>query len=48
MEHKVRLFLDGKMIEPSDYQKICIKNEKIDMIINSAAEREMDEEKASA
>lgn len=34
MEFKVRLFLDGKLIDPSDYSKVVISSRNIDRIVN--------------
>ncbi len=34
MQFKVRLFLDGEYIEPSDYAKIQICSPTIDKIVN--------------
>jgi hypothetical protein len=40
MELKVRLFYDGKLVDPSDYPKIVISNKTIDRIVNDVYERE--------
>lgn len=34
MEFKVRLFLDGRQIDPADYPKVMISCRDIDMIVN--------------
>ena len=34
MQFKVRLFLDGQYIEPSDYAKVQIRCPTIDKIVN--------------
>lgn len=34
MEFKVRLYLDGKLIDPSDYSKVVISSRNIDRIVN--------------
>ncbi len=39
MEYKVRIFIDGKLVEPSDYPKIFICNKTVDRIVNDVYER---------
>ena len=34
MEFKVRLFLDGRQIDPADYAKVVISCRDVDMIVN--------------
>ena len=39
MEFQVRLFLDGKRIEPSEYKTIAISCKAIDRIVNDIYEK---------
>lgn len=39
MEFTVHIFADERLIEPSDYKKFIIRNENVDMIINSIVEQ---------
>ena len=39
MEFHVRLFLDGKRIDPSEYKNIAISCKTIDRIVNDIYER---------
>ncbi len=39
MEYKARIFIDGKMVEPSDYPKIFICSKTVDRIVNDVYER---------
>ena len=39
MEIKVRLFYDGKYIDPADYSSVVIKNKTLDRIINDVVNR---------
>lgn len=40
MNYKVRIFHDGKLIEPPDYPKVFISNKTVDRIVNDIYERE--------
>ena len=35
MEFTVHIFADDRLVEPSDYNKLIIKNANVDMIINN-------------
>lgn len=39
MEFTVHIFADDRLVEPSDYNKLIIKNENVDMIVNSIAKQ---------
>lgn len=39
MEIKVRVFLDNKLIQPSELHKVCIKCPSIDRIVNDIVDR---------
>lgn len=39
MKLKVRIFMDGKQIEPSELSKITISNPTIDRIVNDIVSR---------
>ena len=48
MELKVRVFVDGTLIEPSDYPQVVIANQTVDRIVNEVYETSMEGEKPSA
>ena len=48
MEIKVRLFIDNKLVEPSELSKIVIKNPNVDRIVNDIVDRRNNPEKADA
>ena len=35
MKFTVHIFADDRLVEPSDYNKLIIKNANVDMIINN-------------
>lgn len=39
MEWKVRIFIDGQRIKPSDISKLTISNPTIDRIVNGIVDR---------
>ncbi len=39
MEWKVRIFIDGQRIKPSDMSKLTISNPTIDRIVNDIVDR---------
>ena len=48
MEIKVRLFIDNKLVEPSELSKIVIKNPNVDRIVNDIVDRKNNPKKADA
>lgn len=48
MEFKVRVFIDGTLIEPSDYQKVVIANQMIDRIVNDVYQTSMEDDNPPA
>ena len=39
MELKVRIFVDGTLVEPSEYKSIIIANPSVDKIVNDVYEK---------
>ena len=48
MKFKVRIMIDGKLVEPSDYPKVVIANQAVDRIVNEVYETSMEGETPSA
>lgn len=44
MEFKVHLYLNGKQLDPADYEKIIITSPAIDRIVNEIYEKSLEEE----
>jgi len=43
VEFKVRVFLDGTLVKPSDYSEIVIANQTVDRIVNEIYETSAEE-----
>lgn len=42
VELKVRIWIDGELVEPSDYSKVVIANQTVDRIVNEVYRTSMD------
>ena len=42
VELKVRIWIDGKLVEPSDYPKVVIANQTVDRIVNDVYQTSME------
>ena len=42
VEFKVRIMIDGKLVEPSDYPKVVIANQTVDRIVNDVYQTSME------
>lgn len=43
MDFKVRIFLDGELVEPSDYSKVVITSQTVDRIVNDIYETSVED-----